>query len=1032
VPTPVQTAQMIRYALGTLGADNAHHQFEHLCRHLARRRIASNVLPATGPVSAGGDQGRDFETFRTYLAEELPFAIGFLALASSDVVVFACTIQKDKLRRKFEDDIKSVCTQGTRVDRIYIFATASVTTILRHDLQEWAAREHTVAVEIIDEGGLAEWLAEPDLYWIAEQYLHLPAGLAPQAEQADEETRLPAWYIELRAYWQEPGRQPVTLGDLFDLRQGLRHATRRGPARADLAGWLALMTRLAERTPYPDARLRAIYEIAAARVQGAAELRPADPLIRRLIDEVQRTDDPALLLDASVLIQFCATAAGLGHTGIPMAEATGWTAPLRNHIGQLLERDLDPNTRACLLHAAAHAALHIDFTKAETGAEAEASTTPEDIDRMYSAVTEAIEQGTLQTHLPPAPVTDLDAGMRHLAALTGLLPDAPAYPIDALALLVDLLAPTLRDHPLYRQVCDGLDRAVARQEGDAAAGDRCRQRAEALQAAGRPLDALREFHQAKINWFHGDTLYGTLRAMACITDIYAGLGMYLAGKKYALAMASLALSSQDASDRELAPIALFSAANMDHLAGAWAASAELAATAGQAHLRWAPDPFNLERHAYVAEAIKYQAFAAVIAQQTRPGFLPAIHGILRGSILDGLTRPPAASPATEPLTELEWTDRIADKAGAPFSDAGPIRSVAFHALGVRWAVHGRNDQDTVLALEDFTSALQILLAEFASLDPVLIQQDIDVEIGVYPPGRPPADTYLTRVHHDGRRLWRLFLPAGLPPGASADEATPGDPELGDAARLAFLVLAGNSLLGPQSFTALIEQAARNGLFSNLDIGRPYHELTLLRSQPIPPLAGPQHRPLANAQRPNPRAGSPHTGPRTGPGTGYSAQQAHSLLAQRYAILPVPVRHTIPALLADTRVRAVFLELRDAGWKDWHLLSVVANLTINHRLALRPAITEGAARKRAEAFDAEARRPEEPGDPRIESGDVTREAMEAGIQLVAVSSLHYWDLTLAHGTTKADPIVRLLGERYGFWEDDVPHADPFHGQLTLGG
>lgn len=47
---------------------------------------------------------------------------------------------------------------------------------------------------------------------------------------------------------------------------------------------------------------------------------------------------------------------------------------------------------------------------------------------------------------------------------------------------------------------------MRRQEGDAVAGDRCRQRAEALQQAGRLLDALREFHQAKINWFHGDTL----------------------------------------------------------------------------------------------------------------------------------------------------------------------------------------------------------------------------------------------------------------------------------------------------------------------------------------------------------------------------------------------------------------------------------------------------------------------------------------------------------------------------------------------
>jgi hypothetical protein len=1025
---------MIRLALGTLGADNAHHQFEHLCRHLAKRRIASNVLPATGPVSAGGDQGRDFETFRTYLAHELPFALGFLALASPDVMAFACTIQKDKLRAKFQEDITSICTQGTHVDTIYIFATASVTTALRHDLQEWAAREHSVAVEIVDGAALAEWLAEPDLNWIVQEYLHLPAELAPQVDRAEEQTRLPVWYAELRAYWQEPGRQPVTLGDLFDLRQGLRHATRPGPARADLAGWLTLMTRLAERTPYPDIRLRAIYEIAAAHVQGAAELRPADPLVRRFIDEVQRTDDPALLLDASVLIQFCATAAGLGHTGIPMAEATGWTAPLRDRIGQLLERDLDPNTRACLLHAAAHAALHIDFTGAAADAEAGASTTPEDIDRMYAAVTEAIEQGTLQTHLPPAPVTDLDAGMRHLAALTALLPDAPAYPIDALTLLVDLLAPTLRDHLLYRQVCDGLDRAVARQEGDAVAGDRCRQRAEALQAAGRPLDALREFHQAKVNWFHGDTLYGTLRAMACITDIYAGLGMYLAGKKYALAMASLALGSPDASDRELAPIALFSAANMDHLAGAWAASAELAVVAGRAHLRWAPDPDNLERHAYVTEAIKYQAFAAVIAQQTRPGFLPTIHGILRGSLMDGLTRPPAASPAAEPLTEQEWTDRIADKAGAPFSDTGPMRSVAFCALGVRWTVHGRNDQDTVLALEDFTSALQILLAEFASLDPVLIPQDVDVEILIYPPGRPSADTYLTRVHDDGRRLWRLFLPAGPPPGPGGEEAShPGDPELGDAARLAFAVLAGNSLLGPKPFTTLVEQAACNGLSSNLDIGRPYRELALLWSQPVPPLAGPYHRPLASARYPNPRAGSPHMLPQTGPGPGYCAQRAHSVLAERYAILPVPVRHTIPALLADSRVQEVFLELRDTGWKDWHLLGATANLTVNHRLALRrPATTRTTATQLAEAFDAEARRPEKPGDARITPGNVTREAMEEAIHLVAVSSLRHWELTLAHGTTDPGPVVRVLAERYGFWDDDVPHDDPFHGLLARDG
>jgi hypothetical protein len=64
--------------------------------------------------------------------------------------------------------------------------------------------------------------------------------------------------------------------------------------------------------------------------------------------------------------------------------------------------------------------------------------------------------------------------------------------------------------------------------------------------------------------------------------------------------------------------------------------------------------------------------------------------------------------------------------------------------GSLWrTVHGRNQQDTVLAMEDFTSTLQLLLVEFASLDPVLISQDVDIEIRVYQPGHRPPDTYMT-------------------------------------------------------------------------------------------------------------------------------------------------------------------------------------------------------------------------------------------------------------------------------------------------
>lgn len=1019
VATPVQIAKVIKSALDDLDGENDHHAFEQLCRELARRRIASNVRTATGPVSAGGDQGRDFETFRTYLADELPFAIGFVALASRDVVVFACTIQQDDLKSKFKSDINAICTQGTQVDRVCLFATGKVSTRVRHDVENWAKGEHGIALEIFDRFVVAEWLAEPDLYWIAQEYLHLPAELAPQVE--DSEPVLPEWYVELRADWQAVDRQPSNIGDMFDLRRGLRHAVPPGPARVDLDGWLTLMTRLAECTPDADARLHAIYEIVCARCRGVADLRPAESLIRSFMTDVELSEDPSLLFDASVLVQFCVIAVGYGHSDLAPDEVLGWVPQLRRQVDRLLGREWGSNTRAGLLQVAVHLALHVDFSDAEFNG----SATLAEIDERYEAITGAIESGTLHGFFdrdPNVSLVDLDGGMQRLLELVELLPHAPVYPIDALSTVIEIHTPVLRDHPLYRQVCDGLDDAVRRQEGDAAVGDRCRQRATSLLRADRLLEALREFHQTKVKWFHGDTYYGAVRAIANIVDIYSALGMYLAAKKYALAMGYLAHSSPDRSDREFVPMALFSAANMDHLAGAWISSARLAAIAGQVHLQLAPDAGNLERHKYVTEAMKFQAFTTVIAEQTRPEFMPALRDILEHSLFEGLIRPTETHDSA-PRTEQQWTDWLSDRAGAPFSDVGAERTITFCSLGVRWTVHCQNEQSTVLATEDFTAILQILLVEFASLDPVLIPQDVDVEVRIYQATDPPERDHYTRLDSELRR-WLLLLPdapqtdSGVETGQS------------QALHLAFQVLIGNSLLDQEQFSHLMDEAARNGLFHNLEIGRPYQELARLHTEPTPPLSDSAYRPLANPERPNPRAGSSHLRPCTGLGPGYTEEKAHAILSDRYDVLPRPVRHTLPELLDDERVRALFLDLRAQGWKDWHLLCVVMNLTVQARIESRHGpLTAGlAGQLKDEIFD-EALRDEQLDDLYLPAEKVTREAMEIGIRSVAMSSLRRWGLELHHGTAIADPVVEVLNERYGFWTYDIPHADPFHGRLA---
>lgn len=108
-----QVISQVRFGLEQLSSRNAHHEFEHLCRHLARARICSNILPATGPVAAGGDQGRDFETFSTYLNSTSLAGSTFVGLASTKPIAFTCSLEdKKSINRKIKSDVKTITDFG--------------------------------------------------------------------------------------------------------------------------------------------------------------------------------------------------------------------------------------------------------------------------------------------------------------------------------------------------------------------------------------------------------------------------------------------------------------------------------------------------------------------------------------------------------------------------------------------------------------------------------------------------------------------------------------------------------------------------------------------------------------------------------------------------------------------------------------------------------------------------------------------------------------------------------------------------------
>jgi hypothetical protein len=186
-----QVISQIRFGLEQLSTKNAHHEFEHMCRHLTRARICSNILPATGPVSSGGDQGRDFETFRTYLNRTSIADSSFIGLASVKPIAFACSLEKKaKIKGKVESDVKTIMSSGTEIEAIHYFCSADIEVSKRHKLKEWAKEKHHIGLEIYDGQAISELLAARDVFWIAEKYLSIPAEIFPRLPASEND----AWF----------------------------------------------------------------------------------------------------------------------------------------------------------------------------------------------------------------------------------------------------------------------------------------------------------------------------------------------------------------------------------------------------------------------------------------------------------------------------------------------------------------------------------------------------------------------------------------------------------------------------------------------------------------------------------------------------------------------------------------------------------------------------------------------------------------------------------------------------------------------
>ena len=251
-------------------------------------------MPATGPVQAGGDQGRDFESFHTYLAKSPLATSSFVGLASDEIIVGAVTLNK-QFTAKIKSDLKTIFGAGRKPDRVVYFSEQDIPVYKRHKLQKYCNDTYSAALDIFDGQAIATILSDRDTSWIADEYLSIPSELWPTSERNED-------YINSRDRWLIQAETPENYADFLDLKRGLRMATFVEEARHDLRKWIdAMRSFLTDEAP-DRLKQKARYEIAVAELRGNGSLDPALSLVETFLANATSGQAAAELLDAAVLI----------------------------------------------------------------------------------------------------------------------------------------------------------------------------------------------------------------------------------------------------------------------------------------------------------------------------------------------------------------------------------------------------------------------------------------------------------------------------------------------------------------------------------------------------------------------------------------------------------------------------------------------------------------------------------------------------------------------------------------------------------
>jgi hypothetical protein len=604
--------------------------------------------------------------------------------------------------------------------------------------------------------------------------------------------------------------------------------------------------------------------------------------------------------------------------------------------------------------------------------------------------------------------------------LAGAAESAPLFPLERFADFITKSVPYLGTHPSYRELSHKIDALLEKRVGSRAAAEKCRDRAIAFSRNGQILAAIAELHDAKVKWYSRETIVPSLLSIMGICGYYEELGLMFAAKHYAYATASVAYWSDEAEAKKFVSSALAQVAVLDYTLGNWTGVIQTAELAARAHFEYVGD-FANDRGARLEASLRVSAF--VLAAMKHVELKLAQDKQIESPILDQLGLPEyqieAASAFRKPGFDGLCEMAAGKHFGFPFGDLYQNVETIWAALGIKWHASWSNDFETTIAAEHILSSLQVLLADLALHDlHVLPSTTIHLIIQVGPVSLPE---FSRDFHHDSVP-WIVTLPEA----ACQDDQSY---EIDDVQLLAlcFEMVRRISVLPDDQLMSIMEQSVKHGVSSKLFVAKPYSQLFReFRTQEdfdsLPRI--PDEPTRASLAFPEEHL---EMAARTGLSPLYSAEAAHLAISNRYKHVQEEIPVTLARLRTSERFKETLSELRNKGWKDWHILQAVANVFYNFHMQelIRSAMHPSEISKRVGRLRQDQREliRLETVSP-IPLTEFSADRLEFMLNTSIGATMKGLGLVLHDERVEVAAIVQFMGERFNFWDDDIDHVDPF--------